>query len=213
VPLTEEDQTPFELLTTEIIQLDSAVFNTWVTMPLEKDGESEFLKKGDRVYAGIQFDNTNADHLDRRNRGLAIGTDNSVNLTESVAICIHDGAYDTGLGSYYGKRNLMVRLGLNDHSNRIDGVENELVTANLGQNYPNPFNRQTEVNYELTNGSEVIFEIMDMTGRKIQAFNEGFVPAGHHTFRLNAGDLEAGIYFYTIKAGSFVQTKQMVITQ
>ncbi|MFH0761963.1 MAG: T9SS type A sorting domain-containing protein [Bacteroidota bacterium] len=213
VPLTEEDQTPYELLVTEMIPLDSAVFNTWVTMPLEKDGESEFLKKGDLVYAGLTFDNTNADHLIRRNQGLAIGTDNSVKLTESVGIAIFDGGSRTGLGDYYGKRNFMIRLGLNDHSNLIDGVENELATASLGQNYPNPFNRQTEVDYELTNGSEVIFEVMDLTGRKIQTFNEGFVPAGRHTFQLKAEALDAGIYFYTIKAGSFVQTKQMVITQ
>lgn len=212
-PIEEEDQTPYELLNTEMVQLDSAIFNTWVTMPLGKDGESEFLKKGDLVYAGLTFDNTNADHLLRRNQGLAIGTDNSVKLAESASIAIYNGGIRTGLGDYFGKRNLMIRLGLEDHSNLIDGVVNDLATASLGQNYPNPFNSQTEVDYELTNGSAVIFEVMDLTGRKIQTFNEGFVPAGRHTFQLNAGDLDAGIYFYTIKAGSFIQTKQMVITQ
>jgi len=212
-PLDAEDQTPYELLMTEMIQFDSSQFFKWTTMYLDKDGESEFLKKGDVVYAGVTYDNTNADHLDRRNKGLEVGTDNSVTLTESTSLAIIDGGVNTGLTNYYGKRNLMIRLGLNNHSNLIDGVENDLATANLGQNYPNPFNRQTEVDYELANGSEVIFEVMDLTGRKIQTFNEGFVPAGRHTFQLNAADLDAGIYFYTIKAGSFIQTKQMVITQ
>lgn len=212
-PLDAEDQTPYELLTTEMIQFDSSQFFKWTTMYLDKDGESEFLKKGDLVYAGITYDNTNADHLLRRNKGLEVGTDNSVLLTESTGLAIIDGGINTGVTNYYGKRNFMIRLGLNDHSNLIDGVRNDLASASLGQNYPNPFNRQTEIDYELTNGSEVMFEVMDLTGRKIETFNEGFLPAGRHTFTLNAGDLEAGVYFYTIKAGSFIQTKQMVITQ
>jgi len=213
VPIGEEDETPYELLTTDMIQLDSAVFDTWVTMPLYKDGESEFLKKGDLVYAGIQFDNTNPNHLDRRNKGLEIGTDNSVKLTESVGIAIFDGGERTGLGDYYGKRNFMIRLLLNDHSNQIDGVPNTLAAATLGQNFPNPFNRSTEINYELVNGSNVVFEVMDMTGRKVMETHEGFMPAGKHTYTLDGKSLQPGVYFYTLKAGDFTETKQMVITQ
>ncbi|TSA37636.1 MAG: T9SS C-terminal target domain-containing protein [Porphyromonadaceae bacterium] len=213
VPIGQEDETPFELLTTEMIQLDSADFNTWVTMPLEKDGESEFLKKGDLVYAGIQFDNTNAEYLLRRNQGLEIGTDNSVTLTESASVAIYDGSIRTGVGDYFGKRNVMCRLNLNDHGNRIDGVDLNPALANLGQNFPNPFSRSTEIAYELTNGSEVSFEVMDLTGRKVMEVNKGMMPAGKHTFTLETNNLDPGVYFYTLKAGSFVQTKQMVIVE
>jgi hypothetical protein len=209
--VNEGEETTEEILVTEQVQLDSADFNTWVTMELSKDGETEFLKKGDLVYAGISQDNLNENHLTRRNQGLEIGTDNSVKLTESVGASIYDGSFRSGLGDFFGKRNFMIHLNLNDHRNRIDGVENSLTTALLGQNYPNPFNGATQIDYELVNGSEVIFEVMDMTGRKVLTQNEGFVPAGKHQFNLNAGSLDAGIYFYTIKAGSFVQTKQMVV--
>jgi hypothetical protein len=209
--VNEGEETTEEVLVTEQIPLDSADFNTWVTMELSKDGETEFLKKGDLVYAGISQDNLNEDYLIRRNQGLEIGTDKSVQLTESTGVGIFDGGINTGLGSFYGKKNYMIRLNLNDHRNRIDGVENNLTTAVLGQNYPNPFNGATQIDYELVNGSEVIFEVMDMTGRKVLTQNEGFVPAGKHQLTLNAGSLDAGIYFYTIKAGSFVETKQMVV--
>ncbi len=211
VPLGTEDETPYEMLYTEQIPLDSAQFNKWITMELARDGESEFLKKGDLVYAGIQYWNMNEDFLIRRNQGLEIGTDNSVILTDAVAIGIYDGTIDAGLNSYVGRQNLMCRLNINDHSNRIDGINNALNTSLLGQNFPNPFNGSTEIGYELVNGSEVTFEIMDLTGRKVVSQNEGFVPAGKHTFTLKAGGLEAGVYFYTIKAGSFVETKQMVV--
>ncbi len=213
VPLTETDVTPFELLTTKQIDLDSADFNTWVTMSLDKDGESEFLHKGDLVYAGIQYWNMNEDYLVRRNKGLEIGTDNSVILTEAVAIGIYDGNIDSGLESYVGRQNLMCRLNLNDHGNRIDGIAGTSLTASLNQNYPNPFSRSTEITYELTEGSNVSFEVMDLTGRKVMEANEGMIPAGKHTYTLQSQDLEAGIYFYTIKAGNFVQTKQMVVTK
>jgi len=203
----------FELLTTDMVQLDSADFNTWVTMSLGKDGESEFLKKGDVVYAGIQFDNMNPEYLFRRNKGLEIGTDNSVVLTESPSIGIHDGAFDTGLDSYYGKRNLMVHLNLNDHKNINDGVELNTGLASLRQNFPNPFSRSTEIAYELTSGSEVSFEVMDLTGRKVMIVNKGMMPAGKHTYTLETNNLDPGVYFYTLKAGSFVQTKQMVIVE
>jgi hypothetical protein len=213
VPLTEAVQTPFQLLTTDMIELDSADFNTWVTMSLGKDGESEFLKKGDLVYAGVEYDNTNEDYMIRRNKGLEIGTDNSVKLTESSAIGFYNGNWETGLGDFIGKRNLMIRLNLNDHSNINDGVELKPAQIGLDQNFPNPFSGSTEIAYELANDSEVSFSIMDLSGRRVMEFNEGRMPAGKHTFKLESGSLKAGIYFYTIKAGNFVQTKQMVVTK
>ncbi len=213
VPLGQEDETPFELLTTEFKQLDSADFNTWVTMPLEKDGESEFLKTGDLVYAGISQDNTNANYLDRRNKGLEIGTDNAVQLTESSGIAIFDGGIRSGVGDYFGKRNMMVHMNLNDHGNRIDGIDQITGIASMGQNYPNPFRNTTTIDYELTDGSDVTFEVMDLTGRKVIEVRNGMMPAGKHTFNLETGSLDAGVYFYTLKAGSFVQTKQMVIVE
>jgi hypothetical protein len=212
VPLGQDDETPFELLYTEQVDLDSADFNTWVTMPLDKDGESEFLKKGELVYAGIQYWNMNEDFLVRRNQGLEIGTDNSVTLTDAVAIGLYDGNIDGGLESYPGRMNLMCRLNLNDHGNLIDGITNSTMAGSLGQNYPNPFSRTTEIAYELPNGSEVTLEVMDMTGRTVMQVNQGMMPAGKHSYTLNTNDLQAGVYFYTLKAGQFVQTRQMVIT-
>jgi len=202
-----------ELLNTEMVQLDSADFNKWKTMSLGKDGESEFLKKGDKVYAGFTFDNTNADHLVRRGQGMEVGTDNTVALTESSTVAIYRGGSRTGVDDYFGKRNLMVHLNLNDHKNINDGVDLTSGVASLGQNYPNPFSRSTEIAFELTSGSEVSFEVMDLTGRKVMDINKGMMPAGKHTYTLETTNLDPGVYFYTLKAGSFVQTKQMVIVE
>ncbi len=211
VPVGQSDPTPFELLSTETIQLDSADFNTWVTLPFDKDGESEFLTKGDLVYAGITFDNLNEEYLVRRNKGLEIGTDNSVKLIESTAIGFYEGSWETGLGDFIGKRNLMIRLNLNDHRNINDGTGPIEAQSFLGQNYPNPFSRTTEISYELAAGSKVTFDVMDLSGRKVKIINQGMMPAGKHSVSLDLGDLGSGVYFYTIKAGDFTNTRRLVI--
>ncbi|MFO7617448.1 MAG: T9SS type A sorting domain-containing protein [Bacteroidales bacterium] len=207
----EED--PYPLIWTDYVQLDSADFNTWVYMDLQKDGESEFLKKGEIVYAGIDMDNLNEDYMVRRNKGLEIGTDNSVKLVRSSGVGIFDGGFNSGLDNYYGKRNFMIRLFINDHSNPVDGVDLTPALASLGQNFPNPFSRITEISYELMNGSDVTIEVMDLTGRKVMDIREGFKPSGKHNLTVDAGNLESGVYFYTLRAGTFTETKQMVITQ
>ena len=108
-----------------------------------------------------------------------------------------------------GKRKLMVRLNLNDNSNIIDGVDLNPSLSSLQQNYPNPVNGKTEIVYELANSTDVNVDITDMTGRTVLSFNEGNKPAGKHSLQVNTIGLEAGVYFYTLKAGNFIDTKRM----
>ena len=43
--------------------------------------------------------------------------------------------------------------------------------------------------------------------------DEGSLPAGKHSTKVNAESLESGIYFYTLKADNFVETKRMTISK
>jgi len=210
-PQEGDDLTPVKVLVTDMMTLDSSMFNTWITMPFSKDGETEFLQAGDLVYAGISQWDMHTDYLTRRAKGLKIGTDRTLKMVGPTTIGLYDGNIEEGMGAFSGRRNLMCRLNLNDHSNLIDGIDPLISTASLGQNYPNPFNGSTDIAYELVNGTDVTFEIMDLTGRKVKVLHEGFRPAGKHTLNLDASGLEAGVYYYTIKAGVLNQTKQMVI--
>ena len=109
------------------------------------------------------------------------------------------------------KRNLLVRLNLSDNGNIIDAVDMDGTQSSLEQNYPNPFIGRTEISYELAESNDVVVEISDITGKVIDRHDEGFKPAGNHNVTINADKYEAGIYFYTLKAGDFVQTKRMVV--
>lgn len=212
LPPEEEDpdgEGAIEWMTTEILTLDSTQFNTWITLPFEKDGETEFLLAGDIVYAGISYNNYNDDPLVRRAKNLAIGHDASIKVNDPVAIGHHD---DNWVQSDFVKhRNLLVRLNLNDQSNIIDGLNPITAIASLGQNYPNPFVGSTTIEYELVSRSDVTVEITDITGRQVLLLNEGIKPAGSHNLMIDASRLETGMYFYTVKAGQFTETRQMIV--
>lgn len=85
------------------------------------------------------------------------------------------------------------------------------LSFNLSQNYPNPFNASTVFPFDILKPGEYKLEIFDITGKKVKTLVDGFKTAGYYSVVLNGSDLSSGIYFYRIAAGSFVQTKRMVL--
>ncbi|MBN1337733.1 MAG: T9SS type A sorting domain-containing protein, partial [Bacteroidales bacterium] len=83
--------------------------------------------------------------------------------------------------------------------------------SELAQNYPNPFSNETTIEYRLEYGAPVALEINDLSGRTVYVVNEGIKPAGNHSVVIRKTDLEAGFYYYTLKAGDFLQTKTMIV--
>jgi hypothetical protein len=178
-------------------------------MPFEKDGESEFLLAGDVVRAGLTYWNYHTDMLTNRNKGLAMAADKTVPLNDRVSYAFSEVGWFGN--AYITKRVLMVRLNLNDNGNVIDGVDVNSNMSSLDQNFPNPFNDRTEIVYSLAEANDVTIEISDITGRVVNQLDEGFKSTGTHKVEIKANELESGIYFYTLKAGSFVETKRMVV--
>ena len=43
--------------------------------------------------------------------------------------------------------------------------------------------------------------------------NEGYKSAGNHKAILNAENLDAGVYYYTLSTNNYTQTKKMVISR
>lgn len=211
-PPEEEDQTPIELLLSEIVTLDSSMIGTWVTLPFEKDGESEFLLAGDLVYAGAEYWNWHTEVVPyKRYENFKIGSDVGVKLNDPVSVCRSGPEASFSTDGIMSKRKLMVRLNLNDNSNIVDGIDVTASLTQLEQNYPNPVSGSTEIAYELASSSDVILEVTDMTGKTVLQYNEGNKSAGKHSIHVNTSNLEAGIYFYTLKAENFVDTKRMVV--
>jgi len=86
----------------------------------------------------------------------------------------------------------------------------------LYQNYPNPFNPITKIKYELFQSSQVTLVIYDMLGKIVKTLVNRKQGPGVKTVNWDAtnnnGNLvSAGVYFYKLKAGNFIETKEMVL--
>jgi len=96
----------------------------------------------------------------------------------------------------------------------IAGVEqltDGIKAYSLSNNYPNPFNPSTKINYQIPELSFVTLRVYDVLGNEIAALVKGEKPAGSYEVEFNASSIPSGIYFYKLQAGSFVETKKMVL--
>jgi len=90
----------------------------------------------------------------------------------------------------------------------------------MGPSYPNPSNPETWIPYKLAQNTDVVIRIHNSTGQHIRTLNLGNKNAGiyitkdkaAHWDGLNdAGEkVSSGIYFYSIQAGDFRDTRKIV---
>ena len=81
----------------------------------------------------------------------------------------------------------------------------------LNQNHPNPFNPSTTIKYEIPELSFVTIKVYDVLGNEITTVVNEEKPIGNYEVEFDATGLTSGIYFYQLQAGSFVETKKMVL--
>ena len=81
----------------------------------------------------------------------------------------------------------------------------------VSSNYPNPFNATTIIEYNLPDFTDVIIEIYDILGCRVETLIRGGQKAGYHQIIWDAGDYSSGIYFYKIQVGQYAETRKMVL--
>ena len=91
----------------------------------------------------------------------------------------------------------------------------------LLQNFPNPFNPETWMPYRLATNAPVTLRIYDVRGQLIRELNLGVQQAGSYLTRQTAAywdgkdqigeGVSSGIYFYTLHAGAYQNTRRMLI--
>jgi len=86
-----------------------------------------------------------------------------------------------------------------------------LTDFTLEQNYPNPFNPETMISFTLPNPEYVSLNLYSSTGELIQVLSNGYFEAGKHQLQFNATDLSSGVYVYTLSAGTFYQSRKMML--
>jgi hypothetical protein len=82
--------------------------------------------------------------------------------------------------------------------------------------FPNPFNPTTTISYRLDKDTDVSVNIYDISGKLISTLKNKNQTQGWHSIIWNGIDnsgnqVGGGVYFYQVKAGSFVETKKMLL--
>jgi len=98
------------------------------------------------------------------------------------------------------------------------GIEDDLTIPAefaLLQNYPNPFNPSTVIQYDIAKNSQVSLKVFDMLGQEVASLVDEYQNAGKYSVRFNTENgiksLSAGVYFYRLKAESFVSVKKLML--
>ncbi len=88
-------------------------------------------------------------------------------------------------------------------------------------NYPNPFNPETWIPFDLAQESSVTIAIYNSAGRTVRRMELGELPAGSYRAKGKAAYWDgrdalgapaaSGVYFVRIEAGSFSETRRMVL--
>jgi hypothetical protein len=100
------------------------------------------------------------------------------------------------------------------YSQSVEVLSNTLPTTfGMDQNYPNPFNPSTTFNYAVPTRSHVSLTVFNTLGQKVAELVNGEKEAGTYNVTFDASRVTSGVYLYRIQAGSFVQTKKLVVVK
>ena len=116
-----------------------------------------------------------------------------------------------GTGIYYYRLKQIDFGGQYEYSDEIEVEVLGPLTFALEQNYPNPFNPSTIIKYSIPENGFVKLSVYNLVGEEVRVIVNEMLDAGFYEVTFNATDLPSGIYFYKLQAGSFVETKKMVL--
>lgn len=95
----------------------------------------------------------------------------------------------------------------------IKNISNEIPAAfSLKQNYPNPFNPTTKIRFDIAKTSNITLKVYNISGQEVATIlNNENVTHGTKEVEFNGANFASGVYFYTLSAGDFRETKKMIL--
>lgn len=120
-------------------------------------------------------------------------------------ICVWEDNRSTPAIKVYGHK--IQASGLTGFTNTVEIPEK----FKLEQNYPNPFNPSTRISFSIPEKSIVKLKVYDVAGSEVKTILNADMQAGHHSVQFDAVSLSSGIYFYTLQANGFSETRKMIL--
>lgn len=159
-------------------------------------------------YATIKYDSSGVEKWIVRYNG----SDNGADHANALAIDEAGHVYVTGFSRVSTSTYAYTTIKYSQSVTSVDDPNTNLPERFiLTQNYPNPFNPSTVISYQLPLSGSVTLKVYDLLGREVATLVNEEKPAGSYEVEFNAAGLSSGIYFYTISAGNFIETKKMVL--
>jgi hypothetical protein len=97
----------------------------------------------------------------------------------------------------------------------VNTISNEVPKAfSLEQNYPNPFNPATKIRFNIVSKSEVTLKVYNTLGEVVEVLlNNETIKPGTHEITFAGQNYSSGVYFYTLTANDFYETKKMILVK
>lgn len=86
-----------------------------------------------------------------------------------------------------------------------------LSKVTLHGNFPNPFNPSTNIKYTLTNNNFVSLKVYNSLGQEVASLVNEMQKPNSYNITFNGSNLSSGIYYYTLNAGDFKETRKIFL--
>ena len=116
-----------------------------------------------------------------------------------------------------------IRLAIELLRHYLSIADRNVKETKLLPNYPNAFNPDTWIPYQLSEESTVAVKIYDVSGHLVRTIEVGHKPMGYYLTReravywdgrnKNGEPVSSGVYFYTLNANNYTETRRMVIVK
>ena len=176
---------------------------SWTQNAFYHQQVTSFAITGSNIFAGVPYD------------GVYLSTNNGTNwiaksqgftgspLVKTILIS-NNYIYAGMWGQSIWRRPIAEMIGIKNISTEIPAK------YSLSQNYPNPFNPTTKIKFDVVRLGDVKIVVYDIMGREVLTLvNESMQPGTYET-TFDASSLSSGIYFYTLTAGDFKESKRMI---
>ena len=121
---------------------------------------------------------------------------------------------DASVGAFVYRLKQMDNDGSYKYSSEAEVTIGAPTAFALRQNYPNPFNPTTTIAYDIPAagaGHLVTLKVYDLVGREVATLVEEQQEPGRYEAKFDASRLAGGVYFYRIQAGSYTETKKLLL--
>ena len=180
---------------------------TWVTSFITIGSNIFAGSYGDGIWRSTNYGNTWSQINDGLGSGayyvLSLGADNQYIFA------------GTGASSIWRRPLSQVVTNVNDDQ------DSQPSKFSLSQNYPNPFNPSTKIKYSIPASEFVTLKVYDVLGNEVATLADEYQPDGSYEVEFsakggsasggNAYNLSSGIYIYRLQAGSFIETKKLIL--